>query len=327
MNTKIRFAGLAMMLSMAVLGTTSQMHADQQVRFSARENKMINGFETELRGDYREQPGRSRLNAQLEKINIPAGTPVAFCLVQNGVNIWLAAVIVIVGTALLAAGLENWGYIPLKNPLSVLLFSFGLAIVLQNVLQIIYGPANLIMPANVLESKTLTVIPGTQSTAQAIQLLALGAAIVVSALLAAGFKFTRTGLAMRAVMRDEEVASYVGIRPRRLRLLAYAVGTAIGSLGGIFTMINVGTSPTSGFDTMLYAFMATFLGAGIVTRVPLWGMLIGILLSVEAWKLPASFATLIVFALMLFYVIVRERFGRIKWRRLEANPVAAEAKP
>ena len=86
MNTKIRFAGLAMMLSMAVLGTTSQMHADQQVRFSARENKIINGFETELRGDYREQPGRSRLNAQLEKINIPAGTPVAFCLVQNGVK-------------------------------------------------------------------------------------------------------------------------------------------------------------------------------------------------------------------------------------------------
>jgi branched-chain amino acid transport system permease protein len=250
-----------------------------------------------------------------------------YTLNQHGVNIWLAGLIVIVGTALLAAGLENWGYIPLKNPLSVLLFSFGLAIVLQNVLQIIYGPANLIMPANVLESRTLTVIPGTQATAQAIQVLALGAAVVVSVLLAAGLKFTRTGLAMRAVMRDEEVASYVGIRPRRLRLLAYAVGTAVGSLGGIFTMINVGTSPTSGFDTMLYAFMATFLGAGVMTRVPLWGMLIGILLSVEAWKLPASFATLIVFALMLFYVIVRERFGRLRWRRLEAAPVAAEGKP
>ena len=250
-----------------------------------------------------------------------------YSLNQHGVNIWVAGLIVIVGMALLAAGLENWGYIPLKNPLSVLLFSFGLAIVLQNVLQIIYGPANLIMPANVLESRTLTVIPGTQATAQAIQLLALCAAVVVSALLAVWFKFTRTGLAMRAVMRDEEVASYVGIRPRRLRLLAYAIGTAIGSLGGIFTMINVGTSPTSGFDTMLYAFMATFLGAGILTRVPLWGMLIGILLSVEAWKLPASFATLIVFALMLFYVIVRERFGRLRFRRLEAAPVAAEGKP
>jgi branched-chain amino acid transport system permease protein len=254
-----------------------------------------------------------------------------YSLTQHGLNIWIAGLIVIAGTALLAAALENWGYIPLKNPLSVLLLSFGLAIVLQNVLQIIYGPANVIMPANVMETKTLTVIPGTQATAQAIQLLALGAALLVAVVLAVGFKFTRTGLAMRAVMRDEEAASYVGIRPRRLRLLAYAIGTAVGSLGGIFTMINVGTSPTSGFDTMLYAFMATFLGAGIMTRVPLWGMLIGILLSVEAWKLPASFNTLIVFALMLVYVIARQRADAVdlrrvlkKWRR--PAPVPAEGR-
>jgi branched-chain amino acid transport system permease protein len=254
-----------------------------------------------------------------------------YSLTQHGLNIWIAGLIVIAGTALLAAALENWGYIPLKNPLSVLLLSFGLAIVLQNVLQIIYGPANVIMPANVMETKTLTVIPGTQATAQAIQLLALGAALLVAVALAVGFKFTRTGLAMRAVMRDEEAASYVGIRPRRLRLLAYAIGTAVGSLGGIFTMINVGTSPTSGFDTMLYAFMATFLGAGIMTRVPLWGMLIGILLSVEAWKLPASFNTLIVFALMLVYVIARQRADAVdlrrvlkKWRR--PAPVPAEGR-
>jgi branched-chain amino acid transport system permease protein len=249
-----------------------------------------------------------------------------YSLTQHGVNIWLAAVIVIVGTALFAAALENYVYIPLKNPLSVLLISFGLAIIVQNVLQIIYGPANLILPANELEKKTLHVIPGTSITAQAIQLLALLGAVVVSVVLALGFKYTRTGLAMRAVMRDEEVASYVGIRPRRLRLLGYAVGTAVGSLGGIFTMINTGTSPTAGFDTMLYAFMATFLGAGVLTRVPIWGMVIGIALSVEAWKLPASFATLIVFALMLLYVVLRQRLGGVEFRRKRRPaPVAAEA--
>jgi hypothetical protein len=86
MNKRIKFAGLAMMLVMAVTGTTSQMWADQQVRLRARQNKTINGFEAELRGDYREQRGPSRLNAELEKINLPAGTPVAFCLVQNGVR-------------------------------------------------------------------------------------------------------------------------------------------------------------------------------------------------------------------------------------------------
>jgi hypothetical protein len=86
MKATIRFASLAMMLVMAVIGTTSQMWADQQVRFRARANKTINGFEAELRGDYREQNGPNRLDVSLEKINIPAGTGVAFCLVQNSVK-------------------------------------------------------------------------------------------------------------------------------------------------------------------------------------------------------------------------------------------------
>jgi hypothetical protein len=84
MNTKTRFAGLAMILAMAVMGTTSQMVADQELRLSARQNKRINGFEAELRGDYREKNGPDRLNSELEKINLPTGVPVAFCLVQGG---------------------------------------------------------------------------------------------------------------------------------------------------------------------------------------------------------------------------------------------------
>jgi hypothetical protein len=87
MKTKMKFASLAMMSVMAVLGTTNQVWADkgqQQLELRARQNKMINGFEAELRGDYRERSGRDRLNAELEKINLPAKTPIAFCLVQNG---------------------------------------------------------------------------------------------------------------------------------------------------------------------------------------------------------------------------------------------------
>lgn len=86
MNTRIRFVSQAMILAMAVIGASSQLWADDQVRLRARQNKIINGFQAELRGDYREESGPSRLNAELEKINIPVGAPVAFCLVQNGVK-------------------------------------------------------------------------------------------------------------------------------------------------------------------------------------------------------------------------------------------------
>ena len=88
MNQRIRFASLAIMSVMAVIGTAGLVYADnqQQLELRARQNKQINGFETELRGDYRERVGRDRLNAELEKINLPVGTPVAFCLVHNGVQ-------------------------------------------------------------------------------------------------------------------------------------------------------------------------------------------------------------------------------------------------
>jgi hypothetical protein len=90
MKTKMKLATLAILSVMAVLGTTNQVWADkggqQQVELRARANKHINGFEAELRGDYRERPGRNRLNAELEQINLPVGTPVAFCLVQGGVS-------------------------------------------------------------------------------------------------------------------------------------------------------------------------------------------------------------------------------------------------
>jgi hypothetical protein len=88
MNNKLRFASLAILSVMAVLGTTRLLHADnqQQLELKARQNRQINGFETELRGDYRERVGRDRLNAELEKINLPVRTPIAFCLVHAGIQ-------------------------------------------------------------------------------------------------------------------------------------------------------------------------------------------------------------------------------------------------
>jgi len=86
MNKKMKFLALALFSIMAVLGVAAQVSADQQFRLHARQNKVINGFEAELRGDYRELSGPNRLSAGLEKINLPIGTAVAFCLSHNGVS-------------------------------------------------------------------------------------------------------------------------------------------------------------------------------------------------------------------------------------------------
>lgn len=81
-NTK-RLAGLAAIAITAIFCSASPMWG-QDIRLQARKNKVIDGIEAQLRGDYRESNGTPmRLNADLENINLPVGTPVAFCLVQN----------------------------------------------------------------------------------------------------------------------------------------------------------------------------------------------------------------------------------------------------
>jgi len=85
-NLNIRFAGLAMALTLVLIGS-NQVWAQNpsQIRLTVRKNKVINGIEAQLRGDYRENRSPLSLNSELENINIPLGKPVAFCLVRDGV--------------------------------------------------------------------------------------------------------------------------------------------------------------------------------------------------------------------------------------------------
>ena len=81
-TTRKHLIALAALLVLTALGS-SQLWA-QSLELGVHKNKIINGFEAELRGDYQENNGvPSRLTAELEHINIPVGTPIAFCLVDS----------------------------------------------------------------------------------------------------------------------------------------------------------------------------------------------------------------------------------------------------
>jgi len=114
---------LSLLFALVILGATSSAWA-QQVRLSARRNKVINGVEAQLRGDYRARNAPVRLNAELEDINIPRGTKVAFCLTQNGVNtrIGVGRVVLVGGipTASVELAVTDGDFVPAVNPGDVL---------------------------------------------------------------------------------------------------------------------------------------------------------------------------------------------------------------
>ena len=97
-SMRIRLASLAALVVMGVVCSASPLWG-QQVRLRARQNKVINGIEAELRGDFRAAANPIRLNAELDNINLPVGTPVAFCLLQDGVKtkIGVGRVVIIAG--------------------------------------------------------------------------------------------------------------------------------------------------------------------------------------------------------------------------------------
>ena len=85
-NSNISFAALAMVLTLVLIGSNQVWaQSPSQTRLAVRKNKVINGIEAQLRGDYRESNSPLSLNSELENINIPLGKPVAFCLVRDGV--------------------------------------------------------------------------------------------------------------------------------------------------------------------------------------------------------------------------------------------------
>lgn len=252
-----------------------------------------------------------------------------YSLVQAGVALLPAAIIVIAAGAIVGAVLEDRCYRRLGSPLSVLLMSFGLAVIVQNLLQIIYGPQDVVLPHNDIAARSVQVVPFLNITRQGNDVLALAVLVALWILLWVVMERTDLGLALQAVMRDPEAAQYVGIRPSHMRMTAYAIGSGIGALAGALSMLGYGVRPTTGFEIMLFAFLATFLAGGSLGRVPLWGLVVGTLPSVLAWQVPTNFTTLLTFTLMLSYVVFRRHIPRLEanlrrmvsWGTRQSQPV------
>ncbi|MFD0630623.1 branched-chain amino acid ABC transporter permease [Catenulispora yoronensis] len=72
-------------------------------------------------------------------------------------------------------------------------------------------------------------------------LLTIGLAVVVGAVLYGFLTFTRTGVAMRAAVDDRELLALHGGRPNLMASLAWAMGSALAALAGI---LIVSAQPT-----------------------------------------------------------------------------------
>lgn len=198
-----------------------------------------------------------------------------------------------------------------------LLTTFGLAIVIQNVLLQVFSP----------DVRSLGATAGRISTASwrvssQLSISALGVLILLVAVLVLGglqLFLARTGLGreMRATAQDPDTAQLVGVNARAVYARATGIAVATAALAGAFLAIRSTVDPSSGPTQLIYAFEAVVIGGfGSLWGTLVGGIVLGLAQAVGAHINPQY--SILAGHLVFLAVLASSRGGLIAVRRAQA---------
>lgn len=152
----------------------------------------------------------------------------AFVLLQ--LPVVLAVVVGVLVAIVLGVLIERVALRPLigEDPLAVIMVTIGLSAVLKALVQLFYGTTPREMP-KVLPRGSVEVLGASVPIDR---LIAIGVAGVVLAAFTAFFRWSRHGVAMRAVADDQQAALVQGISVTRIFALAWAMAAVSALIGG-----------------------------------------------------------------------------------------------
>jgi branched-chain amino acid transport system permease protein len=156
-----------------------------------------------------------------------------------------------------------------------LLVTFGLSVIIQNMLLVFFTPDSRRLNAGVIEVMSLKI--NDQLSLGVLPLLQFGLAVLVIFGLQMLFYHTALGRAFRATSDDPEVSQLMGLENRHIFALAMALSLAVVAIAAVFIGIRTNFDPFRGPLLLIFGFEAIIIG-GLGS---LWGTLAGgILLGV-----------------------------------------------
>ncbi|MCF7933044.1 MAG: branched-chain amino acid ABC transporter permease [Acholeplasmataceae bacterium] len=226
------------------------------------------------------------------------------------------AVILIILMSMAAAAVmgvfvERVAYKKLRKAprISALITAIGMSLFLQNLALLLFRAEPKVMPG--LIPKTRVIIFGLDIPVLTIYTLVFSVGFMV--LLTLFVRKTKPGKAMRAVSQDQDAARLMGINVNSVISLTFAIGSALGALGGVFYSLSYSqVYPTLGVMPGLKAFVAAVLGGiGNIGGAMLGGYLIGLLETVSngflsmIWKDATRWTDAIVFSILIFVLLFK----------------------
>ncbi len=156
-----------------------------------------------------------------------------------------------------------------KTPLASILVTFGLSIIISNLLLQIFSADSRGLQAGAIATASLHL--GAGVFVGWFDMLVFALAVVI--LLSLQFFLSRTtlGRLMRACADDTETSSLMGVNQRHVYALATTVALGTVAIAGVFAGMKTQFTPSSGSADLIFAFEAVVIG-GLGS---LWGTLAG----------------------------------------------------
>lgn len=177
----------------------------------------------------------------------------------------------------------------------------GLAVILRGLTIIVWGsqPANFDagLPAIVIRLGSVPFYPA--------QLALIAALAVVVSAVWLFMRFTRYGMAMRAVAINETAALLAGISVSRVHALAWVLSSGIAAIAGVLFAANFKLAPDLWFQG-LKSFPAVILGGmDSVVGAALGGILIGLIESLAQGYIGEGMREIAGFVVIVLVLMVR----------------------
>lgn len=226
-----------------------------------------------------------------------------------GLDIYIAVILGVALAGLIGYGLDKFVYLPLRkrkaSNMVLLVASLGAMTALQAVIAILFTSQFKMLSQNIGAQKLFGVFGGIITQTQLIILLS--AVLVMAGLVLLLYK-TQFGKAVRAISDDEEVARIVGINTNKIIGYVFFVGSAIAGLAGILVGFDTGIEPTMGLSLLLKGVIASIVGGvGNVYGGVLGAFLLGFVENFGIWKISGEWKDAIAFALLIVFLIFRQR--------------------
>ena len=197
--------------------------------------------------------------------------------IAGGLPMWAAILLVIVITVVLGVTIEKVAYKPLRSAprMSVMISAIGVSYLLQNCALYFTGGLPRSYPEIPFLTKQVTIWGSTTKMVTIITPILTLVLVIALVLL---IKYTKIGMAMRAVSKDFETSQLMGIKINSVISFTFVIGCFLAAVGSLLYFSNyTSVIPTSGAMPGLKAFVAAvFGGIGSIPGAVIGAFIIGI---------------------------------------------------